>query len=41
MRKVIYAMPVSPDGFIAAPDGDLRWSDPDEELHRILTSRSG
>jgi len=34
MRKVIYAMSVSLDGFIEATDGDLRWSDPDEELHQ-------
>jgi dihydrofolate reductase len=34
MRRVIYAMSVSLDGFIEAPDGDLRWSYPDEELHR-------
>jgi dihydrofolate reductase len=34
MRKVIYAMSVSLDGFIAATDGDLRWSYPDEELHQ-------
>ena len=33
MRKVIYAMSVSLDGFIEATDGDLRWSYPDEELH--------
>jgi dihydrofolate reductase len=34
MRKVIYAMSVSLDGFIEATNGDLRWSDPDEELHK-------
>ena len=34
MRKVIYAMSVSLDGFIEAPDGDLSWSYPDEELHK-------
>ena len=33
MRKVIYAMSVSVDGFIEAADGDLSWSYPDEELH--------
>ena len=33
MRKVIYAMSVSLDGFIEATDGELRWSYPDEELH--------
>jgi dihydrofolate reductase len=34
VRKVIYAMSASLDGFIEAADGDLRWSYPDEELHR-------
>lgn len=34
MRKIIYSMSISLDGFIEAPDGDLRWSFPDEELHR-------
>jgi dihydrofolate reductase len=33
MRKVIYAMSVSLDGFIEATDGDIGWSAPDEELH--------
>ena len=35
MRKLIYSMGVSLDGFIAAPDGDIGWSAPDEELHRF------
>ncbi len=34
MRRVMYAMSVSLDGFIEAVNGDLRWSYPDEELHR-------
>lgn len=34
MRKVIYRMSVSLDGFIEAADGDLSWSYPDEELHK-------
>jgi dihydrofolate reductase len=39
MREVIYAMTVSLDGFIEAPDGDLSWSFPDEELHRHFNDR--
>src|SRR3954452_1703397 len=35
MRKLIYSMGVSLDGFIAGPDGDIDWSEPDEELHRV------
>lgn len=35
MRKLIYAMGVSLDGFIAGPGGDIGWTEPDEELHRF------
>jgi dihydrofolate reductase len=35
MRKLIYSMSVSLDGFIAGPDGGFDWSVPDEELHRF------
>jgi dihydrofolate reductase len=35
MRKVIYSMGVSLDGFVAGPGGEIDWSDPDEELHRF------
>ena len=35
MRKLIYSMGTSLDGFIAGPDGDIDWSAPDEELHRF------
>jgi dihydrofolate reductase len=35
LRKVIYSMGVSLDGFIAGPDGEIDWSAPDEELHRF------
>ena len=40
MRKVIYAMTVSLDGYIAGPDGSIDWSPPpDEELFRFHTKR--
>lgn len=35
MRKLIYSMGVSLDGFIAGPGGEFDWSAPDEELHRF------
>jgi dihydrofolate reductase len=35
MRKLIYSMGVSLDGYIAGPDGGIDWSAPDEELHRF------
>jgi dihydrofolate reductase len=35
MRRLIYSMTVSLDGFIAGPGGDIEWSEPDEELHRF------
>jgi dihydrofolate reductase len=35
MRKLIYSMGVSLDGFIAGPHGEIDWSPPDEELHRF------
>ncbi len=35
MRKLIYSMTVSLDGYIAGPSGELDWSAPDEELHRF------
>lgn len=35
MRKLIYSMGTSLDGFIAGPEGDIDWGAPDEELHRF------
>jgi dihydrofolate reductase len=35
VRKLIYSMGVSLDGFIAGPGGNIDWSVPDEELHRF------
>ena len=39
MRKVMYAMSVSLNGFIEATNGDLRWSFPDEELHKHFNDK--
>jgi dihydrofolate reductase len=35
MRKIIYSMGVSLDGFIAGPGGEIAVPAPDEELHRF------
>jgi dihydrofolate reductase len=37
MRKLIYSMTVSLDGYIADPDGGIDWSVPNEELFRFHT----
>ena len=39
MRKLIYSMTVSLDGFIAGPGGEIDWSAPDEELHQFHNDR--
>lgn len=39
MPDVVYAMTVSLDGYIAAPDGDISWGAPDQELHRFHNER--
>jgi dihydrofolate reductase len=39
MRKVMYAMSVSLDGFFEAANGDLSWSYPDEELFQHFIER--
>jgi dihydrofolate reductase len=39
MRKVIYSMSVSLDGFVAGPRGEIDWGAPDEELHRFHNAR--
>jgi dihydrofolate reductase len=35
MRDVTYSMSVSLDGYIAGPDGDFAWAEPDEEVFRF------
>jgi dihydrofolate reductase len=39
MRKVIFAMTVSIDGYIADRDGAINWTAPDDELFRFHTDR--
>jgi dihydrofolate reductase len=40
VRKLIYSMGVSLDGYIAGPDGTFDWATPDEELHRFHNART-
>src|SRR3954454_13859269 len=35
MRRLIYSMSVSLDGYIKGPDGTFDWSVPSEEEHRL------
>lgn len=35
MRKLIYLMNASLDGFVEGPDGRFDWTVPDEEIHRF------
>jgi dihydrofolate reductase len=39
MRKLIYSMSVSLDGFMAGPGGEIDWSVPDDELFRFHTEQ--
>lgn len=39
MRKLIYAIGVSVDGYINDRDGGIDWTDPDEELHQYHNDR--
>ena len=40
MRRLIYSMAVSLDGYIAGPDGRIDWFAPDEELHRFHNAQT-
>ena len=39
MRKLIFSMTVSLDGYIAGPDGGIDWSAPDDDLFRFHTQQ--
>jgi hypothetical protein len=39
MRKLIYSMTMSLDGYIAGPDGAIDWTVPDEELFLFHTQQ--
>ena len=39
MRKVIFAMSVSVDGFIETAGGDISWTSPDPELQSALSAK--
>ncbi len=37
MRSVTYSMGVSLDGYIAGPQGEIDWTEPDEEVFQFVT----
>ena len=39
MANLVYSMGVSLDGYVTAPDGEIDWTVPDEELHRFHNER--
>ncbi|MFG1790224.1 dihydrofolate reductase family protein [Nocardia sp. NPDC049149] len=39
MRKLIYGIGVSMDGYINDRDGNIDWTDPDDELHQFHNDR--
>jgi dihydrofolate reductase len=39
-RTVVYSMQVSLDGYMEAPNRDIGWSRPDEEVHRFHNDRA-
>ena len=41
MRKLIYSMSVSLDGYTADRNGNFDWSGPDEEQHRFHNEQVG
>ena len=40
MRRLVYSMAVSLDGFVEGPGRELDWSTPDEELHRFWNDQA-
>jgi dihydrofolate reductase len=40
MRTVTYSMGVSLDGYIAGPQGEFDWTEPDEEVFRFVTDET-
>src|SRR5271170_8316725 len=37
MRSVTYSMGVSLDGYIAGPQGEIDWTEPDQDVFRFVT----
>ncbi|MBF8190143.1 dihydrofolate reductase family protein [Nonomuraea sp. K274] len=40
MRKIIYSMLISLDGYVESPNGDIGWTAPDEEVHAFINDMS-
>jgi dihydrofolate reductase len=40
MRKIIYSMLISLDGYVESPGGDISWTGPDDEVHAFINDQS-
>lgn len=40
MRKLLYGMMITLDGYVESPTGDIGWSAPDDELHAFVNDQS-
>ncbi|TMR99080.1 dihydrofolate reductase family protein [Nonomuraea basaltis] len=40
MRKVIYSMLISLDGYVESPNGDIGWTGPDDEVHAFINDQA-
>ncbi|MFF4620824.1 dihydrofolate reductase family protein [Nonomuraea jabiensis] len=40
MRKIIYSMLISLDGYVESPNGDIGWTAPDDEVHAFINDMS-
>jgi dihydrofolate reductase len=39
MRKLIYSMLMSLDGYVESPNGDIGWTAPDDEVHALINDQ--
>ncbi|MFI7702872.1 dihydrofolate reductase family protein [Nonomuraea sp. NPDC049480] len=41
MRKIIYSLLISLDGYTESPNGDIGWTAPDDEVHAFINDQAG